>query len=248
MSTKTELASPAHGSREHFHAAQPAIVLTLDEPQRDEPANSFERDGYTVARGVFDRPSLEIYATYALMLQANNFFGTREGRQGFYDRYADSLMESILLHLQPAMEQATGLSLWPTYSYLRIYETGAALAKHTDRHACEISASLTIGYDAPELWPLWLESDGQPRSITLERATCSSTRGANFRTGAKNSRGVTGYRHFFITWTPTALWQITSSTNARASASCRSDARPASRKTKSGKELNRENTRNDTKR
>jgi hypothetical protein len=164
---KTELAS-AHGSSEHLHAGQPRIVLTLDESQREEPANSFERDGYTVARGVFDQPSLEIYATYALMLQANNFFGTREGRQGFYDRYADSLMESILLHLQPAMEQATGLSLLPTYSYLRIYETGAVLTKHTDRHACEISASLTIGYDAPELWPLWLESNGQPRSIMLQ--------------------------------------------------------------------------------
>jgi hypothetical protein len=165
---KTELVSPAHQSSEHLHAGQPKIVLTLDEAQRDEPSNSFERDGYTVARNVFDRPSLEIYAAYALMLQANNFFGTREERQGFFDRYADLLMESILLHLQPAMEQATGLSLLPTYSYLRIYETGAVLAKHRDRHACEVSASLTIGYDAPELWPLWLESNGQPRSIMLQ--------------------------------------------------------------------------------
>jgi hypothetical protein len=41
------------------------------------------------------------------------------------------------------------------------------LSKHTDRHSCEISASLTIGYDAPEPWPLWLESNQQPRSITL---------------------------------------------------------------------------------
>jgi hypothetical protein len=164
---KTELVSSRQSS-EHIHAGQPKIVLTLDASQRDEPSNSFERDGYTVARSVFDQPGLEIYSTYALMLQANNFFATREGRQGFYDRYADPLMESILLHLQPALEQATGLNLLPTYSYIRIYETGAVLAKHTDRHACEISASLTIGYDAPELWPLWLESNGQPRAISLE--------------------------------------------------------------------------------
>jgi hypothetical protein len=167
MSTKTELVSASRGS-EQIHAGQPKIVFTLDESQRDAQPGSFERDGYTVARGVFDQASLKIYTTYALMLQANNYFGTREGRQGFYDRYADLLMESMLLHLQPALEQATGLSLLPTYSYLRIYETGAVLSKHTDRHACEISASLTIGYDAPEPWPLHLESNGQPRSITLE--------------------------------------------------------------------------------
>jgi hypothetical protein len=76
-------------------------------------------------------------------------------------------MESILLHLQPAMEQITGLSLLPTYSFLRIYETGAVLNRHTDRRACEISASLTIGCDAPEPWALWLESQQQSRSIML---------------------------------------------------------------------------------
>lgn len=166
MSTKTELVSGQ--SSQHIHSAQPDTVFTLEESQRDDADNSFERDGYTIARGVFDPSSLKIYTAYALMLQANNYFTTREARQGFYDRYSDPLMESILLHLQPAMEQATGLNLLPTYSYLRIYEAGATLAKHTDRHACEISASLTIGYDAPDLWPLWLESEGQPRSITLQ--------------------------------------------------------------------------------
>ena len=128
---------------------------------------SFERDGYVVARNVFDRESLDIYANYALMLDANSF-RRREGRLA-RDRYGDTLMEYILLHLQPTMEQITGLTLLPTYSYLRIYERGADLASHTDRHACEISASLTLGYEAPEPWPLWLESHQQPRSITLDR-------------------------------------------------------------------------------
>lgn len=169
---KIELVSGQRSSdqlhTEQLHSVQPKATLALDESQRDEHLDSFKRDGYTVVRGVFARQSLEIYSTYALMLQANNYFATREGRQGFYDRYADPLMESILLHLQPALEQATGFSLLPTYSYLRIYETGAVLAKHTDRHSCEISASLTIGYDAPESWPLWLESNRQPLSITLQ--------------------------------------------------------------------------------
>lgn len=139
-----------------------------NEIQARESAGLFERDGYVVARKVFDQHSLDIYTTYALMLGADSF-RRRDEKPRLRDRYGDMLMESILLHLQPAMEKVTGLSLLPTYSYLRIYETGAVLAKHQDRHACEISASLTLGYDAPEPWPIWLEVHQQPRSITLQR-------------------------------------------------------------------------------
>ena len=139
-----------------------------NEIQATENDSSFERDGYVVARRVFDQHSLDIYTHYVLMLGANSF-RRLDDKPGCRDRYADTLMESILLHLQPTMEQTTGLSLLPTYSYLRIYERGAVLARHQDRHACEISASLTIGYDAPEPWPLLLEAHQQPRSITLHR-------------------------------------------------------------------------------
>lgn len=167
MAMKTGLASGQTYS-DQTHSVQPTINFALEESPRAESHGSFRRDGYTTMRSVFDQASLKIYSTYALMLRANNYFATREGRTGFYDLYSDLLMESILLQLQPALEQAAGLSLLPTYSYLRIYETDAVLAKHTDRHACEISASLTIGYDAPEPWPLWLESNQQPRSVMLE--------------------------------------------------------------------------------
>lgn len=167
MTMKTGLASGQQVS-ERPQSRQPAITSVLNEPEREENHGSFKREGYAVMRGVFDKRSLEIYSTYALMLQTNNYFRLLEGRTGFYDLYADPLMESILLHLQPVLEHATGFSLLPTYSYLRIYEMGAVLTKHTDRHACEISASLTISYDAPNIWPLWLESNHQPRSIMLQ--------------------------------------------------------------------------------
>jgi len=138
-------------------------ALTQDKHQEDR---SFDRDGYIVTRKVFDQQSLDIYTTYALMLGEKRFV-RREEKAGFRDRYGDTLMESLLIHLQPAMEQLTGLSLFPTYSFLRIYETGAVLTRHKDRRACEISASVTLGYDAPEPWPLWLETHEEPRAITL---------------------------------------------------------------------------------
>jgi hypothetical protein len=144
------------------------MPLEIEPIEANENDGSFERDGYVVSRRVFDQHSLDIYTNYVLML-GDNSFRRHDEKFGFRDRYADTLMESILLHLQPTMEQATGLTLLPTYSYLRIYEAGAVLARHEDRHACEISGSLTLGYDAPEPWPLWLETHGQPRSITLHR-------------------------------------------------------------------------------
>lgn len=167
MAARTETAEGCEGV-DSVHAATPEITLTSSESRADENEGSFESDGYAVARGVFGRDSLDVYATYALMLRANDRYRRREERLGFLDRYADTLTESILLNLKPSMEKLTGLSLLPTYSYLRIYETGAVLARHKDRHACEISASLTIGCDAQEPWPLWLESLGRQRSITLD--------------------------------------------------------------------------------
>jgi len=128
---------------------------------------SFANDGYVVARRVIDDHTLDIYTNYALRLDEQCF--NRNKKPEFRDRYGDMLMETLLVHLQPWMERATGLRLFPTYSYLRIYERGSVLDRHTDRHACEISASLAIGYDAPEPWPFWLESHEQPRAITLDR-------------------------------------------------------------------------------
>lgn len=195
MAPKTE---PATGgaSDDLIHAGPPETKLTPEELQGGANDRSFERDGYVVARKVFDNHSLDIYATYALMLGAHNF-RQREEKPGFRDRYADTLMESLLLHLRPAMEQITGLSLLPTYSYLRIYETGALLVRHTDRHACEISASLTLAYDSPEPWPIWLETHQQPHSITLRRGDMLVYKGRELPHWREQFRGNHWIQAFF---------------------------------------------------
>jgi hypothetical protein len=77
-------------------------------------------------------------------------------------------MEILLEKFLPVVESEIGLKLYPTYSYLRIYQTGDRLPKHKDRPACEISVTLSLGYDPDEPWPLWLESDRESRSISLK--------------------------------------------------------------------------------
>jgi hypothetical protein len=42
------------------------------------------------------------------------------------------------------MEKATGLKLYPAYTYARIYKKGDELKRHKDRLSCEISTTMNL--------------------------------------------------------------------------------------------------------
>lgn len=83
-----------------------------------------------------------------------------EQSPGQHSRFAQPWSEAMTVELLPTMETVTGLELWPTYSYYRLYTSGAFLPRHIDRPSCEISLSVTLGYqfnDKPDYqWPLWM--------------------------------------------------------------------------------------------
>jgi hypothetical protein len=83
-------------------------------------------------------------------------------------RYSAPRMELLLIELLPQIERASGLSLYPTYSYLRVYKYGDVLARHRDRPACEISVSLCLGYVADAPWPLWIEGPNGASAVTMQ--------------------------------------------------------------------------------
>jgi hypothetical protein len=70
----------------------------------------------------------------------------------------DRVLDSVLEQLVPFMEDRTGLRVSPTYCYARIYMPGEILHKHTDRPACEISITVTLGYKG-ELWPIFVDGE-----------------------------------------------------------------------------------------
>jgi hypothetical protein len=72
--------------------------------------------------------------------------------------YGDSMLDVLLEDVRPTIEKATGLNLIPTYSYARKYLPGDELKPHTDRAACEISATITLGYEGG-LWPIHVSTD-----------------------------------------------------------------------------------------
>ena len=73
--------------------------------------------------------------------------------------YGDHVLDGLMQELCPAIEAHTGLALFPTYSYARIYKHGDTLAPHRDRPACEISISLNLGQTPDEPWALHLKGD-----------------------------------------------------------------------------------------
>ncbi len=128
----------------------------------------FEAQRYVVAKGVLPKQVFEIFERYAILhLTGDSYFEFDEKTQSF-GRYADALGESVLMQMKPIVERITGKRLVPTYSFLRYYSVGSYLGKHTDRDACEISATITIGFSGSEIWPIWLEARGMEIAVPLD--------------------------------------------------------------------------------
>lgn len=68
------------------------------------------------------------------------------------------VFDKLLIDLLPHFEKASGKRLYPTYSYARLYAPGEELANHTDRESCEISATLTLGFEG-DVWPIYMGDD-----------------------------------------------------------------------------------------
>ena len=79
-----------------------------------------------------------------------------------YAKYADRVMETLLVDTIKVMQKKTGLKLVPTYSYCRLYRTGNILKRHKDRPSCEISTTLNLGGDP---WPILIDPTGSDNVI-----------------------------------------------------------------------------------
>jgi hypothetical protein len=66
----------------------------------------------------------------------------------------DTLLQDVL----PQVENYVGKKLLPTYAYARLYNPNDELKKHKDRPACEISATLTLGFEG-DPWPIYMASN-----------------------------------------------------------------------------------------
>jgi hypothetical protein len=128
-----------------------------------ENREEFLSKGYTVVRGAVSREIVDLATQYALFDEIQDFRPDRTQVVGAHAKYADPMMESLLIKLQPIIESSTGLTVEPTYSFYRVYRPGDELVPHKDRPSCEISITLSLGYnylDSSYTWPIFV--DGTP--------------------------------------------------------------------------------------
>ena len=77
------------------------------------------------------------------------------------------VFDSLLDQLTPHFEASSGKKLYPTYAYARLYnQQGEELKVHRDRPACEISATITLGFEG-DVWPIYM-GDAEDKSEASE--------------------------------------------------------------------------------
>ncbi|GAA4863635.1 hypothetical protein [Luteimonas vadosa] len=154
------------------------MTETRTDPVLQQCSRHFRAHGYSVLRGVLSPSEAELCAGYALLQSRTEGYYAIEQPLIARGRYADALSEALLLRVLPLMEKVAGESLFPCYSYLRIYQNGAELPAHLDRPSCEISTSLTLGSDGRAPWPLCVKADGQDLALQLAPGDMLAYRGA----------------------------------------------------------------------
>lgn len=139
---------------------------------------SFNENKYVGVKEMVSADLVDVVTKYALMDEMIQF--SAEGTDinnaqvpDAHSKYADTLMEALLLHIHPKMEHATGLTLLPTYSYFRVYRPGQDLKPHIDRPACEISTTISFNFNYltesnKESWPIWVQGKDGPKSFSLD--------------------------------------------------------------------------------
>lgn len=132
--------------------------------------NVFHEKGYQLLPAVVPSPIVDSLLRHALTLAHKPELAAGDTQvPGTPAVYGDTRMDMLLATLTPIVEARAGVSVYPTYSYLRVYKRGDALKKHTDRPACEISLSLSLGYDPDEPWPLWFESGSGATAVPMKK-------------------------------------------------------------------------------
>lgn len=162
---------------------------------------TFKEKGYVLIKNVISKELRDVITQYALFDEMQDF--TPDGHQvpNAHSKYADPAMESMLLHLLPVMEMETGLKLYPTYSFYRVYRNGDILDPHKDRPSCEISTTVCFNYSYDDYeynWPIIMDGNKivmEPGDIVIYRG-CDLEHSRDQFTPPGNDWHVQAFLHY----------------------------------------------------
>lgn len=124
--------------------------------------------------------------------------------------YGAVITETLLNKFLPLMEKTTEKKLFPSYSYYRIYHTGASMPKHKDRPACEYSMTLNLSND-PAPWAINITGlDGKDASVLLNPGDAMVYKGMvceHWREEYTGNRMCQVFLHWVDQEGPNASWK-----------------------------------------
>jgi hypothetical protein len=170
----------------------------------------FAQQKYVVWRSCLKDPQLSLLYGYACKRAESGTMGHDARSPGAWAAPGDFFMDGLLIDLLPLAEKVTALTLFPTYSYFRVYSRGDILVKHTDRPSCEISVSLCLGYVAERPWPLLLENALGTSSIELAPGDALFYRGiecSHWREPMEGEKAAQAFLHYVDQNGPYAEWK-----------------------------------------
>ena len=94
-----------------------------------------------------------------------------------WNKYADGVIETVLSLSTPMIEEVVGKKLMPTYSWSRLYEHDTAMDRHIDKSECDVSATLTLGYELHNMsdkeketycWPIFFGDASGRKGTKIE--------------------------------------------------------------------------------
>ena len=136
--------------------------------------NSTQKDFVHVVRNAISHELCNFISTEFRMLEkCVNYMqptgGKELGLTESFSMYSALFTESLSLHILPIVESYVNKKLFPSYSYGRIYRTGAVLEPHLDRRSSEYTVSCCLDKEADQDWQLVVKrANGDIEKVSLE--------------------------------------------------------------------------------
>lgn len=177
-----------------MNVTEPAVAKSIGYQQL------FEENGYVILKQFVPLLMCDYISENIKVLEASSYFNYGDTQvEKAFSAAAPALTETLLDVMTPTLSQAINCELYPTYSYLRIYLKGAELERHQDRPSCEVSATLPLSYDSPNIWPLYIETGNKITAVELEPGDALIYKGIevpHWREAFEGERQVQVFLHY----------------------------------------------------
>jgi hypothetical protein len=177
----------------------------------EDPA-AFAANWYLVKGGIVSEDRRAFLHEYAIASVRDNLMIRGDDQvAGTPFAYCDPQTDDLLESMRGAVERSTGLSLWPTFSYMRVYRHGDLLPAHIDRPSCEISMTVNIGNAGDSPWPIWISGPNGLAEVALQPGDGLIYRGCDcyhWREPFDGDHLAQAFLHYVDRQGPNAAWKF----------------------------------------